>query len=135
MELACTADPAEVGKLRAAAGQWLHRHGVGQQDCMDIVLVVSELATNAVQASNAGAPITLRMQIVDGSVTVTVRDHGSGFEINGIDHMADPDAPRGRGLPIVAAMTDALDATHRDGITEVRVVRRLNRDRTPPRGG
>lgn len=135
----CAADPGELAGLRATAGRWLGAHGVQSDECMELVLVISELVSNAIQATaDGGTPVELRLRLVDGTVAMTVADRGPGFDhadVAELETMAEVGATRGRGLPIVAAMTDELTTSRRAGVTEVRVTRRLNPDRTPPRGG
>jgi anti-sigma regulatory factor (Ser/Thr protein kinase) len=66
-----------------------------------IALVVSELATNAVQ--HARTSFVLRLELVDESLRIEVFDDGDGTP-----EMLDPrpDTPRGRGLLIVNKMAD-----------------------------
>jgi anti-sigma regulatory factor (Ser/Thr protein kinase) len=66
----------------------------------DVVLVMSELATNAVQ--HAGTPYAVMLSSADGSVRLEVRD-GSSSGPTLVD--ASPSDLRGRGLLIVDALS------------------------------
>jgi anti-sigma regulatory factor (Ser/Thr protein kinase) len=66
-----------------------------------ILLMVSELATNAVV--HAGGGFVVRVERVDGSIRVTVTDGGSGRPV--VQH-PDEHQPHGRGLRIVDELSD-----------------------------
>jgi anti-sigma regulatory factor (Ser/Thr protein kinase) len=65
----------------------------------DVELVVSELVTNAVL--HGTGPITLRVRVIEGFVSVGVQDCGSG-----VPHVNRADASRegGRGMAVVAGL-------------------------------
>ncbi|MDQ3739848.1 MAG: ATP-binding protein [Actinomycetota bacterium] len=67
----------------------------------DLRLVVSELVTNAV-VHGAGPTLDLRLRADGPVVTGEVVDQGDGFEH---PPLPTPDAPGGRGLAIVGALT------------------------------
>lgn len=96
-----SADPGVVGAAREAVAGHLRAWGVDRQIVDDLVLVASELVTNAVL--HGSAPIALRVQRTQREVVVEVKD----------DSAAPPRRRRagaydesGRGLSIVEAMTD-----------------------------
>ena len=71
------------------------------ETCGDLVVIVSELVTNAVQASTTDLRVDL--EIVDLAVRLAVTDAASGMPtVNG---PAAVDQPYGRGLAIVAALS------------------------------
>jgi anti-sigma regulatory factor (Ser/Thr protein kinase) len=102
-----------TGTLRAARNDvvdFLREH-VPDEDLHERAeLVVSELATNAIQAS-PGVAYGLRVALAgDGSVVLVVRSSTRNGvppprEVWGPAH---PTAPRGRGLLIVDGLTDEL---------------------------
>jgi len=93
----------------------------------DLQLIVSELFTNALEHGTAG---TVRVEVRSDhdSAGVTVHSHGPTPEVGAANgwHVADPSAPRGRGLGIVRRLADDL-IVERDGddfvVTAVRMLR------------
>ncbi|HTE73613.1 MAG TPA: ATP-binding protein [Actinomycetes bacterium] len=65
----------------------------------DVELVVSELVTNAVV--HGTGPITLRVRVIDGFISVGVQDRGLGVPQL---HGADPSREGGRGMAVVAGL-------------------------------
>jgi PAS domain S-box-containing protein len=82
------------------------------QTADELVLMVSELATNAVQHSGTGFEVAVAVEAYTGLVRVDVTDAGSGYPAP--PEPAD-DAPHGRGLHIVRALADSWGIeVHRD---------------------
>jgi anti-sigma regulatory factor (Ser/Thr protein kinase) len=77
----------------------------------DILLLTSELVTNAVVHAGLGPdqPIELQVACDDGYARIEVRDSGGGFA---------PDPRAGHGLRIVEAATERWGVEH-DGATRV----------------
>jgi len=72
----------------------------------DVALIVSELMTNAADASAVlpdRPPITLRLLASEKSLIIEAWDH-SPLDLEPLE--ADPDAECGRGLTVVAALSD-----------------------------
>ena len=119
----------EIEIAAAAPGVPLVRHAlrgllsgldVDDDVIADIALAVTEACTNAVIHAYAGGvgdgTINVIATHVDGSLAVTVRDHGGGM------------APRvdtpglGVGLPVIAAIAQSVEiGTPEGGGTEVRM--------------
>ncbi|MBA2609593.1 MAG: ATP-binding protein [Actinobacteria bacterium] len=89
----------------------------------DVVLVVSELCTNAIEAADAGAcDVVVRVGVPSSrSVTIEVEDCGAGFEL---DEPSLPDEAdeSGRGLSIVNWVADDLEV---ERLPERTIVRAL----------
>jgi anti-sigma regulatory factor (Ser/Thr protein kinase) len=68
-----------------------------------IMIVVSELVTNAVRHSGlaAGQPIEVRGEVRDDRVTLTVRDRGVGMPASPPRALPPPDSAGSRGLFLV----------------------------------
>jgi anti-sigma regulatory factor (Ser/Thr protein kinase) len=80
-----------------------------------LALLVSELVTNAVLHSDAatGDPVRLEITMHGGRARVEVHDGGAGFDARSSGR-PDPFAVSGKGLVIVAALSDAWGVV-RDG--------------------
>ncbi|KIF71378.1 hypothetical protein HY68_26795 [Streptomyces sp. AcH 505] len=101
--------PASAAEARALTGEFLAHYEppVSSRTLGDILLVVSELVTNAIR--HAGGVTAMRITAGDGLVEVTVRDasatapsvrdHGSGGR--GPDWL-----PGGYGWPLVRRLAD-----------------------------
>ncbi len=111
------------GTLRDARNDvvgWLEQHGV-EDDLVDrAALVVSELATNAVQAS-PGSDYGVQLSLDrDRSATISVTSHTDYEQPPPPEHWGPPSllAPRGRGLLIVSELSQdvAVDLPSRDTV-------------------
>jgi anti-sigma regulatory factor (Ser/Thr protein kinase) len=74
----------------------------------NLALLVTELVTNAVQHAGLAAsdPVRVRVNNRPGGVRLAVHDGGTGFTLAALDDH-DPLLAGGRGLSIVAALSDA----------------------------
>ena len=113
-----------VRLARQVFGAWLERQpGVDVNGIDDLMLAVSELCTNAViHASGAADSVALRAWIENDEVVLEVEDDGRGFDLHAGDRTAvlpEIGQEHGRGLFIVAALTDALSVRVVDGHTVV----------------
>ncbi len=88
-----------------------------------LLLVVSELCTNAIEAlGNEGLNFTLRVRDLTHCVVVEVEDAGPGFGRAFGKRGADDETERGRGLAVVQSLVDEFSVTRRRGMTTVRCV-------------
>lgn len=86
--------------LRGVLQQW----GVGGDDADNAELCLSELVTNAV--IHAGTTSLTSVTLVDGLLTVSVRDHGGVGDSASMLEDEDPLTVFGRGLLLVDALSD-----------------------------
>ncbi|MEV7965796.1 ATP-binding protein [Sphaerisporangium sp. NPDC088356] len=94
--------PESIGKARRVVQEALIQWGA--YDLVDdVTLVVTELLTNAVL--HARPPITLTLRLNGNVLTGAVTDHGDIWP-NGDGPGCPEDDEHGRGLQIVAALTD-----------------------------
>lgn len=112
-------DTASVALARAD----IRRHAieVGASRIVDAAeIVVSELVANAVEHGPAN-PVEVLARRLDGVYLLVVSQEGSAGELPDPSAwvMPDPSSSRGRGLPIVAALTDWADV-QTTGKVEVR---------------
>jgi anti-sigma regulatory factor (Ser/Thr protein kinase) len=93
----------ELSRLRAQIGTWLLSVGCDDEVTADIVLATSEAAANAIEhgASEAQRAVSVVGRVVDGVVSIVIRDHGRWREPG-------PPANRGRGLSIMRRLMDGV---------------------------
>lgn len=85
----------------------------------DIVLVVSELASNAVSAADPGTAIYVDVERGTDSVTVAVENMGPPLDRDVPMELPAGSALRGRGLAIVSLLTESVHVTSGAGRTRV----------------
>ncbi|MFC7841864.1 ATP-binding protein [Streptomyces sp. NPDC057382] len=95
-------DALRVGVMRRIAAAKLNFCGLGDL-VGDVMLIVSELWTNALLHTST-TEITLRLEIEDGYLRVTVEDGEPGSAAP--QHHDNPDAETGRGLLLVQHLVE-----------------------------
>jgi serine phosphatase RsbU (regulator of sigma subunit)/anti-sigma regulatory factor (Ser/Thr protein kinase) len=114
-----------VPLARGLFSDWLENVLADSDDTEDLVLMVSELCTNAVRfGSGAPGALSLRAWGEGDAIVVEVADDGGGFEWRGIDDIPDPDADEGRGLFLVTTLADKVDVNRDGERTVVRAVKK-----------
>ena len=106
-----TASPAAARRFVARAVA-----GLDREVREDLVLLASELVTNAVLHGRAGAgphEVGLDVHVSRRWVTVTVTDDGAGFD-PGVLTGPRPGVPGAHGLQMVAALSDMRGIDSRD---------------------
>ncbi|MEU8954851.1 ATP-binding protein [Streptomyces sp. NPDC048518] len=93
--------PAAVGNMRDSTAAFLSRFGLAGQLAGSVVLVVSELVTNAIKHGHG--LVELEIHVAGGTVTVSVTDENPAPAVL---NQADPDDISGRGMALVAAYSD-----------------------------
>ncbi len=118
--------PGEPGSLRSSRRdvvRVLGEHGMSDDLCDTAALVVSELASNAIEAA-PGRDYTVRVGLgADGEVEIMVRNHSQAEFPGSAGSLPPPWAPRGRGLAIVEALSTDLEVDRVDGDLVVVTVR------------
>ncbi len=116
---------ATIPLARHLLGDWLEHLAIDESERDDLLLVASELCSNAVRHAS-GAPGALAMRAwADGDALVLeVEDDGAGMELSVRLEDPDLDAETGRGIYVVRALTDDLTVRRVDERTVVRAVRR-----------
>jgi anti-sigma regulatory factor (Ser/Thr protein kinase) len=114
-----------VPLARGLFSDWLDNIGVDVSDAEDLLLMVSELCTNAVRFSS-GEPGGLSVHAwgEGDAIIVEVSDDGGGFDWQPVDEVPDPDVDEGRGLFLVSTLTDQIDVERREDRTVVRAIKR-----------
>lgn len=97
----------------------------------DLRLAVSEACANAVdgqRAQGSSLPIHIAIELSAEAVTVTVTDHGGGFEPDAVDPIPAADDPgrlrheRGLGIPLMRSLADDVRFTPTTNGTAVRII-------------
>ncbi|WP_405793432.1 ATP-binding protein [Streptomyces sp. NBC_01506] len=98
------ADSTQAAHARRKAAGVLEKWRLPRATVDDAVLVVCELVTNAIR--HGRSPVHIALHRGDGALTIRVSDHGRvAYPAKGID--LDPCTESGRGLSIVAALSQA----------------------------
>ncbi|MGI8810052.1 MAG: ATP-binding SpoIIE family protein phosphatase [Acidimicrobiales bacterium] len=116
---------ATVPLARHLLGDWMEYLALDDAERADMLLVASELCSNAVRhASGKPGVLVLRAWADGDALVVEVEDDGPGMELS--LRLEDPDleAETGRGIYVVRALTDDLTVRRVDERTVVRAVRR-----------
>jgi len=102
------ATTASVGDSRDAVRRWLTDLRCDEPLVDDMVLMASELVTNALEHASGASSMSVSLD--DGMLCLAVRHHGSAGQLPEVDTWgpAHPEAFSGRGLGIVAALADEV---------------------------
>lgn len=122
-EVALVSDLGALAPVRREVARRVGAHGVLPATVNDVLLVVCELCTNAIQASEPpDAPVRVRVGLGSAAVVVEVENRGPSFDaLDRIGHRG-ADAEGGRGLMIVLALSDDVSVRFDDGRCTVRAV-------------
>jgi anti-sigma regulatory factor (Ser/Thr protein kinase) len=136
MEISFAASPSCLARLRRAVRSSLREApGTIPSDVVDdVVLAVSEAATNAIlYGSGQAQPVTVTVWVREGWIEATIRDQGRGRP------SAPPAAPvmsfRGRGLWLIGQLVDELRLAKARPGTLVTLRRRIGDDPAAVGGG
>jgi signal transduction histidine kinase/serine phosphatase RsbU (regulator of sigma subunit)/DNA-binding response OmpR family regulator len=123
LELRLPAVPTSLAPLRERLRRWLRGEGVGRAEVGDILLLVGEAASNAIEHAIEPAPAAIRVSLSrdgEGVTRIEISDHGRWNAAPSTGH-------RGRGMHIMRALagTPAIERTahgttvtlhHRQGV-------------------
>lgn len=115
-----TPHAATISLARNLLHDWLVRVPVEDGDTEDLILVASELCTNAVRHARRPGGVALRAFVDDADVVIEVEDDGGEvITPSGREEPPDADAEAGRGLFLVDALTDELTSRTDGAVTIV----------------
>lgn len=107
--------------------EWLRYQGVEDVDREDLLVVVSELCTNAVRsAGGKRSSLHLRARPDADALVIEVDDDGAGFDVAlpSVDEVPPVEQLSGRGLFIVQSLVDQFDVSHTETGTTIRCTKR-----------
>lgn len=115
-----------VALVRRLARTVLHGPHVDEECRTTVEIALSEACTNAVRHGAPATHFELRLRVTDRDCVVEVSDAGAGFDYDARPVMPGALALDGRGLAIIARVTDRLDIQRRHPTgTTVRFVKHL----------
>lgn len=96
--------------LRRSLAAALSRTGLPDAVVGDVILAASELVTNATNASPAGEPVAVRVDMSDHRLVLEVENAGQPFFDDTLKRRAatSGDSAGGRGMVIVSAIADEV---------------------------
>ena len=117
--------PASATEARALVRDAASELRLDGSTTWELMLATTEAVANAVEHGQPCDPrgIFLRLEALDGTFEVEVRDCGGCFPAQ--PRSTKPDKQGGRGMPIIAAIVDRLVILRTTGITRVRFEKRL----------
>jgi anti-sigma regulatory factor (Ser/Thr protein kinase) len=125
LHLPVSTDPTKLGDMRRELGAWLRRAGASEEEVEVVQMACHEACSNSIEHGYRfrEGSFTVDAELVDGQVVLEVRDRGQWVERpNGrLPH-------RGHGLSLMEALMDAVELSHEEGGTRVRMARRLARE-------
>ncbi|HEX3467166.1 MAG TPA: SpoIIE family protein phosphatase [Candidatus Elarobacter sp.] len=116
--------PMAVPIVRRSLDRFATRLGIGDDDRFALLTATGEAMANAVEHAYDGPPGLVRIEAhaSDDAVTVTVEDEGKWRPAQRRDE-------RGRGLPLMRALVDAVEIRTHQARTEVRLTLGLSAER------
>ena len=133
LRLSLPPQPARLFAVRARIRTHLQLSPLDPDQIDDVVLAVEEACTNAIRHSGADEDIVISLSFEGANLSVSVTDRGQGFDLSRFDPEVIPDlmADGGRGLFLMAQLTDELDLRVHSGL-EVRMRKRGSGDPDAP---
>ena len=113
------ASPKTVRLARQVLALWLREQPVAPDRVHDLLVACSELCANAMKHGGA-AQVVLGAKVEGDGVALEVHDDGRGFTLSAFSEDPDLTAESGRGLHLVANLTDRVEVRCEDGATVVR---------------
>src|SRR5688500_12535883 len=117
--------PASAPEARALVRDAASELRLDGSTTWELMLATTEAIANAIEHGQPCDPrgIFLRLEALDGTFEVEVRDCGGCFPAQ--PRSTNPDKQGGRGTPIIASIMDRLLSLRATGTTPVRIAKRL----------
>ena len=114
------ADPRYVRIARAVARRDPLITHLGDGDQANVTLILSELVSNAVEASAPGSTVSVNIAREGPALVISVTNQGQGHLIDGNVAMPAESVVRGRGLALVSMLSRDLTVSEHNGCTTVK---------------
>lgn len=124
-------ETVSVPVVRRLAAQALRAFGVRSDHISDVELAITEACANVVDHATDTDSFEVQVEVAADRCSITVLDHGTGFD-GASEHGAD-DSETGRGLRLMQALVDRLDFRNEPQAgTVVHMVKNLEYDSEHP---
>jgi len=112
-------------EMRSELRQFFEQRGVRARVSDDLVLATQEACNNACQHDPDHAGCDVVVSCLEDTVIIEVADRGDGFDLETVKATWPPELLRGdgRGLFLIAELTDQLEVVRRRRGTLVRIVK------------
>jgi anti-sigma regulatory factor (Ser/Thr protein kinase) len=124
LHLEVSTDPVHLRDVRRHLAGWMRRGGASEEDVEIAQMACHEACSNAIEHGYGfgEGSFTIDASMENGKVVLEVADQGGWIERpeGGLPH-------RGRGLPLMQALMDAVELRHDNGGTTVRMERGVSR--------
>jgi anti-sigma regulatory factor (Ser/Thr protein kinase) len=121
-----SADFRALSRLREQLRAWLASAEVGSPTCEDLLLVATELCTNAIEATAAEEVIEVQVRLDGTALRLSVANVAAGPGGREPPELQRGSLQeRGRGLAIVRSLVDTVTMTSAEGRTVVRTMQLL----------
>ena len=124
--LELSADFSTLSRLRDQLRTFLAEAGIGGTPCEDLLLVATELCTNAIEATADDEPVEVRVTVDGQALRLSVANISAGVGQHDVPELRHGSLQeRGRGLAIVRSLVDTLAMSSSDGRTVVNTMQLL----------
>ena len=102
-------DSSTLSVVRHITASALEELGVVSEEIGDVILALTEAASNVVKHSGADDQYEVHLVIENNTCAIRVVDGGRGFDSDRLGvNMAGPSEERGRGMALMAALVDSV---------------------------
>jgi anti-sigma regulatory factor (Ser/Thr protein kinase) len=114
--------------LRGELRRFFEQQAVPAAVSEDLILAAQEACNNACRYGAAAADCDLVVTIAGGTVTIEIADRGPGFDLEAVKATWPPALfdVGGRGLFLIAELTDQIEVVQRRPGTLVRIFRAID---------
>jgi anti-sigma regulatory factor (Ser/Thr protein kinase) len=124
--LELSADFAALSRLRDQLRRFLAEANVEETAREDLLLVATELCTNAIEASPDAEPVEVRATVDGQALRLSVANVATGFGDHDVPELRHGSLQeRGRGLAIVRSLVDTMAMSSAGGRTVVNTMQLL----------
>lgn len=112
-------------ELRDDLRRLFERRGIPARASHDLILATQEACNNACQHGHDGTGCDVVVTRLGDTIVVEVADRGRGFDLDAVKATWPPGLLEagGRGLFLIAQLTDQLEVVRRDRGTLVRIIK------------